>query len=173
MRLKKFLAYFLLMPLFIFAAVPVVIEDPQIMSYVDQNLPHQGVLKQTKEGFVYVELPRGYVFDILPMIDQSNVCPPPYFAKDKVGAHITVATPDEMAGLEFPVIPSLGQKISFTIVNFAHVQLENSVLGREIYMFTIKSPQIEEIRTKLGLTPKIKGYDFHITIAVDCGDQIK
>lgn len=173
MRLKKFFIYSLLMPLFIFAAVPVVIDDPQIMTYVDKNLPHQGILKQTKEGFLYVELPRGYVFDILPMIDQSNVCPPPYFDKDKVGAHITVAMPDEIAGLKFPAVPSLGQKISFTIVNFAQVQLENSILGKEIYMFTIKSPQIEEIRTKLGLTPKIKGYDFHITIAVDCSNNTK
>ncbi|MBI5346890.1 MAG: hypothetical protein HZB76_07105 [Chlamydiae bacterium] len=34
------------------------------------------------------------------------------------------------------------------------------------HVLTIDSPKIMEIRKSLGLPPKIKGYDFHITVAV-------
>ena len=165
---KKILFYSLLFPCLVFGAVPVVIEDPQVLSYVEEKLPHEGILKQTREGFLYIELPKEYVFGILPLIANSKVCPPPYFDTEKVGAHITVATAEEMASLKLPKVPYLGAPIPFSIINFSQVQLENSILGSEMYMLTVESPQINEIRKALGLTPKIKGYDFHITIGVNC-----
>lgn len=165
---KKVLFYILSLPCLIFAAVPVVIEAPQVLSYVEEKLPHEGILKQTKEGFLYIELPKEYIFGTLPLIVNPKVCPPPYFDTEKVGAHITVATAEEMASLKFPKIPYLGTTIPFSIINFSQVQLENSILGSEMYMLTIESPKINEIRTALELPPKIKGYDFHITIGVNC-----
>jgi hypothetical protein len=158
----------LLLPCLIFAAVPVVIEDSQVLSYVEENLPHEGVLKQTKEGFLYIELPKEYILETLALIDKPNVCPPPYFDTEKVGAHITVATAEEMASLKFPNAPYLGATIPFSIINLSLVQLENSLLGSEIYILTVESPKINEIRTTLELPPKINGYDFHITIGVSC-----
>ncbi|MBI5346690.1 MAG: hypothetical protein HZB76_06080 [Chlamydiae bacterium] len=165
---KRFIFYVFLLPFLAFAAVPVVIEDPQILSYVDKKLPHEGILKQSKEGFLYIELPKEYILGLLPLISQSGFCPPPYFNQDKVGAHITVATTKEITDLNFPNVPYLGESIPFSIVNFSHVQLGNSSLGSEAYELIIDSPQIMEIRKKLGLSPKIKGYDFHITVAVKC-----
>lgn len=92
--------------------------------------------------------------------------PSPYFDAEKVGAHITVATAEEMAGLKLQKIPHLETTVPFSIIHFSQVHLENSLLGSEMYMLTIESPTIYEVRTTLGLPPKIKGYDFHITIGV-------
>lgn len=77
------LLYLLLLPCFVFAAVPVVIENPLVLSYVEKELPHEGILKQTQEGFLYIELPKEYVFGILPLINNSKVCPPPILTQKK------------------------------------------------------------------------------------------
>lgn len=151
----------------IFAALPQIIEAPAVLAYVEERLPHQGLLKQTEDGFLYIELPKEYVFEILPLLNRAHIAPPPYFEAAKVGAHITVATAQEMADRGYPMSRYLGQSIPFSIDSLCQVELENSQLGSKLYMLKIESPTIAEIRQHLGLSPKIRGYDFHITVAVE------
>lgn len=154
----------------VWASVSTVIENPKLLQYVRKDLPHEGILEITREGFLYVQLPKEYVFQLIPFLskDGAVVCPPPYFQEGKVGAHITVATVQEMAGKK-EVIPYLRQKVFFSIMHLEKVDLENGLLGSKVaYLLTVQSSQIAEIRKKLGLADKIQGYDFHITIAVDC-----
>ena len=101
-------------------------------------------------------------------MSQNSACPPPYFENGKIGAHITVANAEEMENIMPSKIPYLGKNIAFSILNLDKVELKNSKLGSEVYRLSIESAQITEIRKGLGLSPKIKGYSFHITIAVNC-----
>lgn len=135
----------------------------KILSYANKNLPQEGILRQAEDGFLYVELPKEYVFNTLPLMKKAHN-PPPYFAEGLVGAHITVATADEMAAIRFPPVPNLGQTIAFEIVSLDHLELEDSWIGKEICCFTVRSPQLEKIRIELGLPPI--QYDFHVTIGV-------
>lgn len=171
--MKKFFLSCLFLSYFGFAAVPVIIENHSLLSYVKEHLPQTGLLKQTEEGFIYIELPSEYVFETFPLIEQEFLSLPPYFGEGKVGAHITVATREEIAQRGFPPIPHLGEQIPFSIVHFAKVLLaENSPLGTEAYLFLIEAPMLEEIRAQLGLSPKIKDYEFHITVAVGGGSNM-
>ena len=163
--IKKWLVC-LTFPFVLFASIPTPLSNPDLMAYVDKNLPHEGILKQTQEGFLYIELPKDYVFALQRFLPKT--CPPPYFKKGKIGAHITVVTAREMKDLNFPKVPFLGEKISFSIQSLEKVSLENSEIGSEAYLLLIDSPKILEIRKKLSLPLKIKAVDFHITIGVNC-----
>ncbi len=153
---------------FAFASTPLILENPQVMTFVDAKLPHEGILKQTQDGFLYVEIPDEYIFQLIPLISKGSICPPPYFKKGQVGAHITVAMSSEIENVKASNIPYLGKKVSFSVLHLERVILENSSMGSEAYLLRIESPQILEIRKGLGLPPKINNYDFHITIGVGC-----
>lgn len=159
---------FLFFGSFLFASEPVLLKEPKAMTYIEEKLPHEGILSQTEKGFLYVALSREYVFELLPLFSEKNICPPPYFKEGFVGAHITVALESELRSLKVKV-PFLGQKISFLVLDISEVSLENSSLKADkAYLITIKSSQIEEIRKELGLPPKIKNHEFHITIGISC-----
>lgn len=152
------------------ASTPVRLENSKVLQYAQTELPHEGILQMTEEGFLYVELPKEYVFELIPLLtkDKEVVCPPPYFDKGKIGAHITVATVPEMRDRKKD-IPYLGQKVTFSILSLEKVDLLDSVLqAKAVYMLAIESDQIAEIRKKLDLPVKIRDHNFHITIAVDC-----
>lgn len=167
MRSAQYLVFTLILPTLIFAGTPVVVNNPQVLFYVEKNLPHTGILRQTQDGFLYIELPRDYVFGVLPLIQNPSLSPPPYFAPDQVGAHITVATAQEISQAGFPTTPYLGQSIPFSILNLSKVKIENNTLGSEIYLLTVESTTITKIRSTLSLPPKIQDYDFHITVGVE------
>ncbi len=150
----------------LFAAVPVVLQEPDVLAYVEENLPHSGLLKQTDGGFLYISLPKEYVYAVLPLLLGRDATPPPYFDQGMDGAHITVATEEEMAQVSSCYIPNLNQEIDFLIVNISKVELENSSLGSEVYYLKVESEKIGKIRKELGLSPKIQDHDFHITIGV-------
>jgi hypothetical protein len=135
----------------------------RVLAYAGKNLPQKGVLRQAENGFLYVKLPKEYIFNTLPLI-RKDLNPPPYFAAGLVGAHITVATAEEMAAINFPKVLQLGKWISFELVSLARVEVEQSLIGKEIYCFTVASQQLIEIRAELGLPEN--PYDFHITIGV-------
>jgi hypothetical protein len=143
-----------------------VLKEPKALTYAEEKLPHEGVLCQTKEGFLYVELPKEYVFDLLPLLS-VKACPPPYFSKGKVGAHITVATVDEMRKVQKPV-PLLGQKIAFSIEEVKEVSLKRSEIGEKAYILEVESPAVADLRKEMGLSLKPGGHELHITIGVDC-----
>ncbi|MBX9922797.1 MAG: hypothetical protein K2Y01_01675 [Rhabdochlamydiaceae bacterium] len=161
---------FLCVSLAIWASTPVVLEYPDVLHYAQEKLPCEGTLQMTQDGFLYVEVSKDYVFQLIPLLlkDKEVVCPPPYFGEGKVGAHITVAMGSEIGNRKDP-IPYLGQKIAFSILRLEKVDLQESVLeAKTVYLLSVESSQIAEIRKKLGLSSKIRGHDFHITIAVDC-----
>jgi hypothetical protein len=167
--LKKISIFFCITSTF-FGLQPKRIDAPPVIVYAQTQLPHEGILKMTEDGFLYIELPKEYVFDLIAVLLKSKhiVCPPPYFEQGKIGAHITVAMPFEMKAWKGK-IPCLGEKVPFSILHLEKVDLQGSVLqSKTVYMLSVESSQIAEIRKKLDLSPKINDYDFHITIGVDC-----
>lgn len=162
--MRKLLSLILLSCVLI-SAVPTVIDAPQVLSYAQDCLAHKGPLEKTEDGFVYVKVSDDYIFETVELLGNGEIDPPPYFGEGKVGAHITVieAIESKEKRLNLP----LGKPIAFKIVNFASVDVKNDEGIRRIYFFTVDAPELERIRKANGLSPKIHGYDFHITAAIE------
>jgi len=164
--IKKILLSTVLSALLI-SSTPTVIDAPQIMTYAQQSLPHQGPLKKTSEGFVYVKVPNNYILKTLTELEKDRkVEAPAYFGQGMVGAHITVFDANETKGKKLK-LPKLGTIISFTLVNFVSVDVSNEHGSKRIYMYTVEAPELQQIRIDNGLPPKVRGFDFHITAAIE------
>lgn len=137
---------------------------PLVLNYIEEHLPHQGILKDSN-GFIYVDLDDEYVHKLITFIQQDGFQEPPYFGdNDLVGAHITVAYPEETKKYGIKQIKECGEMISFVPkkCQVAHPFRWEKI--EEVYFIVVDAPQLDKIRKQYGL-PKQK-YDFHITIGV-------
>ncbi len=167
MKIKLLFLSFLLI-----SATPTIINDPEILQFAKQSMPHQGPLKKTEDGFVYVKVPNEYIVKALNYLKECSVEAPAYFGQGRVGAHITVIETEESKGKRFK-LPPLGTMIPFEIVNFSSVDVTNENGSKRIYMFTVNAPELEKIRMNNGLSPKLRGNEFHITVAIEYLDVAK
>lgn len=125
-----------------------------------QSLPHSGELRE-KKGYYYVKVDDRYINDIFPLFTQSKLQKPPYFRSHNApGAHISVFYEDETKHLG--TITELGSTFSFQLNRFVSVHVKN----KKLYLMQVIAPQLEALRSKYGLKPKLHGHEFHITIAV-------
>ena len=135
-----------------------------ILSYVEQNLPHHGTLKNS-DGFVYVDLDDDYIHKLIPFIQQDGFQEPPYFGDGGlVGAHISVMDSEETAKYGIKEIKEYGEEISFIPQECQVVHPLKWKKMDEVYFIVVEAPELDEIRGKYGL-PK-REYAFHITVGV-------
>jgi len=129
-----------------------------ILQIAQSNLPHSGVLKQDRSGFVYLKVDDHYIDQLFPLLHNREYRKPPYFRRPNApGAHISVIYSDE----HVYTIAELGQTFSFKILDMAIVPPRT----QEFVVIQVESPELEALRTKYGLSPLLKGHPFHITIA--------
>jgi hypothetical protein len=131
-----------------------------IVHWAQENLPQMGILKEGRDGFVYLKVDDGYINQLFPMLSNSEYTKPPYFRRlDSPGAHISVFYVDERR--QTGEIKEIGQKFSFSLLRLAQVPPKT---GKYIVL-EVTSPGLEQLREKYGLSPLLKEHDFHITIA--------
>ena len=137
----------------------------EILDFAERNLPTVGVLKQDERGFVYVDLPDSYIYDLYPMIQEAGVEIPPYFDfEGAYGAHISVILSAE--ALPTGALEEVGNTVSFTITDCQSVKPFGWAGIDKVYFLTVECPELEKLREKYGLSSKINGHEFHITIAL-------
>src|SRR5277367_1507254 len=75
-----------------FSAVDYQIEDQAAVLEKALQLEHKGILKQKDNGYLYVEVSKDFIAQILPLIDAPGKLDPPkhYKSKKGIGAHISV-----------------------------------------------------------------------------------
>ena len=138
--------------------------DSIVLKYVENHLPHCGVLKNSGR-FVYVDVDDEYIHKLISFIQKDGFEEPPYFgAEDLVGAHISVIYPEEIKKFIVEDIQECGETISFTP---KRCEVVNPPIWQgidEVYFIVVEAPELDRIREKYGL-PKRK-YEFHITIGV-------
>lgn len=139
--------------------------EAKILNYAATHLPLSGKLKMDDRGFIYLDLPDAYIYELVPFLDTPGVAAPPYFdTLYKAGAHITVALTSEN---HLPLTPALfEEQIPFTLTGCYFVEPENWLEMETIWFITVDAPRLSEIRTEMGLSPKVQGHEFHITFAV-------
>lgn len=123
----------------------------------------EGVLCRDERGFVYVKVDDEIIFELNKIFGGSL---PPYFGKGKHGAHVTVFPVGELSK-DIP-ISEIGKKIKFNIA-FCDALRPQAFKGvRQVSFLSIHSPELDSLRGKYGLPPKIQGsHDFHITFGIE------
>lgn len=149
-----------------YAVVDYQVEDqPQIIEKVVQ-FEQKGILKQKDNGYLYVEVARDFIAESLPLIDaQGKIVPPRHYTSKKgIGAHISVMYENEQILNEIWEIKELGQEFTFTVMEMRTVKLNRDNKMKKLWLLAVAAPELEKLRESYGLSSKLKGHDFHITL---------
>ncbi|GAB5411344.1 MAG: hypothetical protein ChlgKO_04580 [Chlamydiales bacterium] len=132
-----------------------------IITYAQEHLRQTGILKNTN-GFVYLDINDNYIFDLVPLIQETGFKSPPYFGKEGlVGAHISVIFPDELNDIE---IDECGEEFSFRLMNCIAIAPEQYKGLIKFYLLIVEAPELNSLREKYGLEKS--EHNFHITIGL-------
>lgn len=124
-------------------------------------------LKQNQKGFVYLDIPDEYVYELFEILKEAGAELPPYFDKNQVGAHISVILSKETAGMQSPPIAEVGQKFTFRIVQTDVLKPDGFAGVKSVSFLSIVCPELEQLRTQYGLSSRIGNtHDFHLTFTV-------
>jgi len=122
-----------------------------------ENIPMEGILR--KDGsFFYVTVPKEFGEAVYKAIEEEGMQRP------EDTPHISVFLKDETEGKS---ISEVGQKFQFEVDGIESCNPDDWDEMEKVWFVKCKSPQLEGLRKKHGLTPLIHGnHNFHITIAV-------
>jgi hypothetical protein len=132
----------------------------EVVDYARENLPMQGELVMKTGGFVYLKVDDNYIHTLLPMLglESEGFKEPPYFrSAEATGAHISVFYEDE-----YVVPEEIGQTFTFELNEIVIVQASRTA---QYAVLQVSSPELEKLRVKYGLTPKLHGHEYHISLA--------
>lgn len=144
------------------------------MAAKPKPVPLKGVLRNNG-GYVYLDVDSRLFAPFIKMIDDEAVVHPKEVtpsSKD-VGAHITVMKKDETKSLapsddlEFLTLEEVGEEFEFFIEGLQSVKPDGWEGIKKVYFLNVSSPELEKLRKKYDLTPKIKDHDFHITVGIE------
>lgn len=131
----------------------------EVVEYAQETLPQEGVLIVQDDGFVYVDVDDDYIHALFPLLglEEEGFDEPPYFRNSSSpGAHISVFYVDERIEPE-----EVGQTFHFELREIVVISA-----GKANYaILQVYSPELEELRAKYGLKPKLQGHEFHISLA--------
>lgn len=130
------------------------------------SLPQKGILKQKENGYLYIDVCDEYITEALSVLEAPGKILPPgnYRNKNGIGAHISVMYETEQIIHEIWDIKELGQEYSFTIVDLRTVKIRKNNKIEKLWIIAVDAPELERLRESYGLSSKLKGHDFHITI---------
>jgi hypothetical protein len=125
---------------------------------------------KVNDGFVYLEVPEALIDGFFKLIPGRGLDKPEVASdkKEYVGAHISVMYPEEYEKIvkRRKKLREVGEDFSYTVDRLYSTTPENWDDVKEVFFLTVKSPELEALRKKYGLSKKLNGHDFHITLAV-------
>ena len=133
-----------------------------------KEVPLKGTLQQAEDGFVYLDINNDLMNGLFELIDNDDIVKPPYNQKqyNSVGTHVTVMCSEEVKEKELE-IKEVGQEFSFTLGDFKSTKPDGWKGVNEAFFMQIDSPELEKLREKYGLSKKVDGHEYHITVALD------
>ena len=120
-----------------------------------------------QDGFVYLEVPDDIIDGFIKLLKGRGISKPDKASDEKeyVGAHISVMYADETKRIQ-KKIREVGEEFDYTLDKMYMTEPDSWDAVKEVYFISVKSPQLEALRKKYGLSKKLNGHDFHITVAV-------
>ena len=165
-RLKKYWKY-----IYPKKYVDILVSKEQLENFVKnakkQNVELIGKLKKTKDNFVYIDIPDELMNGLFNLIEDKGE-KPPYNQKsfNNVGSHISVIKIDEFNDNNLNNIKEIGKEFSFQLGELKSLNPYGWDEMDKVWFLTVISPELENLRKKYKLTPKIDNHEFHITIQV-------
>jgi hypothetical protein len=127
-----------------------------------------GTLKQADDGFVYLDINNKLIEGLFELIDNDEIVKTPYNQKqyNSIGAHVTVMYSDEVEkkGIK---LKEVGKKFNFTLGELKSTKPQGWDGVDEVFFLQIYSEELENLRKKYGLSKKLDGHEYHITVALD------
>ena len=130
------------------------------------SVPLKGTLKQTDDGFVYLNISNNVINGMYTLIDEEGIEKPPYDQGkyNGLGAHISVMSQDEFD--EKTEISEVGKEFTFKLDKFYSTEPEGCDGMERVWFLAVESPELEKLRKKYKLPKTYQGHKFHITCAV-------
>jgi hypothetical protein len=136
------------------------LRQDEIIAIAQKDLPSQGILKKNQDGYVYLKIPDRYVKRLFPLIKEPGFSIPYAIRRHtKVGAHISVFYKDETR--LFGPMNEIGKIYTFEPRNIKRVRAG----AKEYIILEVRAPELENLRKRYGLSPKLLNHEFHITLA--------
>lgn len=132
----------------------------EVLNYAQENLPTEGQLIVKSDGFVYLKVDDEYIHTLFPMLDlkEGGFREPPYFRSDEApGAHISVFYVNENVMAE-----EVGQYFHFKLKQIVIVKPSKDT---SYAVLQVESLELEKLREKYGLSSKLFGHEYHISLA--------
>ena len=123
------------------------------------SIPAFGILKQKDNGFIYLDVDNAYIDDVIPLMEIPGELRPRPTAAKSMGAHISVF--DEKENVQ-PF--ELGQLFYFDLKDIRSFTLHTRDGLKKLWVISTESPELEALRESYGLSSKLKGYDYHISL---------
>jgi hypothetical protein len=166
--LKKISLVWIAAVLFISAvfAEPYQVElQPQVLEKV-ASIEQRGILRQKGNGYVYVEVSNGFISETLPLITAPLIPSFDYTRENGIGAHISVMNESELISNDIWEIHEVGEEFTFTVIELCTVECSYYNRIRKLWMLRVEAPELEHLRRKYGLSSKLHGHEFHITLGI-------
>lgn len=132
----------------------------EVVNYARDHLPQEGQLLVTSNGYGYLKVDDDYIHALFPLLglEEEGFKEPPYFRRANApGAHISIFYEDENV---FP--QEFGQTFHFELKGIVIVRPSKEV---SYAVLQIEAPELEKLRKKYGLSPKLHGHEYHISLA--------
>lgn len=123
------------------------------------SISQKDILKQKENGFIYLDVSNAFIEEIIPLLDIPGEIRPRPTASRSIGAHISVFHEDEAVAPR-----ELGCAFAFEVKEIRSFTLHTRDGLKKLWVLAVESPELEALRASYGLAPKLKGYDFHITL---------
>ena len=128
----------------------------------------KGVLKQNKEGLIYLDIDNRFISSLIPYLKAFGLVRPPYFNlfSSPDGAHIPVIPAREAEFQYLPPLAEIGGEFSFEIQGLFSIEPSIWPEVEQVWFFKLQSPELEKLRKKYFLPSVPGGHSFHIAVAV-------
>jgi hypothetical protein len=138
------------------------LDTPEIIK-ASRLLLSNGTTQLSDNHLFYLNIDDAYIHQLFPLLQKHGATKPDYFNEKGVGAHITIAYPEECKKIN-----------KEDLSKEHHFQIKRMVMAKigkkKYYALLVDSFSLLQLRQKYHLPPLLcfKGYDigFHITIGV-------
>lgn len=127
-----------------------------------------GVLKQNKQGLVYLDIDNRFILSLIPYLKAFHLVRPPYFNLFSApeGAHIPIISAREAALHYIGQVHEIDKKFSFEIEGLYSVEPTLWPEVEQVWFFKLSAPELEAFRRRHFLFSNPGGHSFHIAVAV-------
>ena len=132
-----------------------------------------------KKNWVMLDVPNGVVHGLFQALDEPGIEIPPTHGRAYYWAHVSVLRPGDIEQIEAEdklsaLNRQLGHRFSYQLGPLMTCKPDGWEEMERVWFVEVKSPELESLRTNLGLTkrPKNNEHQFHITVAVRRASQV-